>query len=80
MANFKGLDRAAKRAKLSQIIGFMYQQNAPAGADAFGELRACYPDKFPISKNELEFREYFAWAAIDEQSRHPAVRHVLMQG
>ena len=80
MANFKGLDHAAKRAKLGQIIAFMYQQNAHAQADAFSELRACYPIRFPLSKNELEFREYFAWSAIAEHERHPAVRHVLAQG
>jgi len=80
MTNFKKLDHAAKRAKLGQIIAFMYQQNAQAQADAFGELRACYPIGFPLSKNELEFREYFAWSVVAEHQHHPAVRHVLAQG
>lgn len=79
MANFKTLPIEAKRAKLTQIIGFMYQQNAPVQAEAFSELKACYPSKFPLSKDETAFREYLAWISIGEHVKHPMVRHVFSQ-
>jgi hypothetical protein len=79
MANFKALPIEAKRAKLTQIIGFMYQQNAPVQAEAFSELKACYPSKFPLSKDETAFREYLAWISIGDHVKHPMVRHVFSQ-
>ena len=79
MANFKTLPIEAKRSKLTQIIGFMYQQNAPVQAEAFSELKACYPSKFPLSKDETAFREYLAWISIGEHVKHPMVRHVFSQ-
>ena len=78
-ANFKALPVEEKRAKLTQIIGFMYQQNALKQADAFCELKACYPI-FPLSKEEFAFREYLAWMDIQGHASHPAVRHVIAQG
>jgi len=80
MANLRAMDHASKRAKLSQIVGFLYQQNAPVQAEAFNELRACYPLWFPIRKEDVEFREFIAWSGIEEHHRHPLVRQILAQG
>jgi hypothetical protein len=80
MANFKAMPFEAKHAKLVQIIGFLYQQNAPTEAESFCELKACYPKKFPLSKEEIAFREFLAWESIGEHERHRAVRHILAQG
>jgi hypothetical protein len=80
MSNFKALPVEAKHAKLVQIIGFLYQQNAAAEAEAFCELKACYPKKFPLSKEELAFREFLAWESIGEYERRRTVRHILSQG
>lgn len=80
MANFKAIPIETKRSKLTQIIRFMYQQNAPEPAEAFSELKACYPIRFPLSKDEAAFREYIAWLSISDHLKHPMVRHVVSQG
>mgnify|MGYP000488192509 CR=1 FL=1 len=77
--NFKGLNDDQRRGKLDQIMGFLRQHNAHEEANAFQELRCCYP-RFPLSKNEQVFREYIAWAEINRHQNHQIVRHILSQG
>jgi len=69
----------ARRAKLDQILAFVRSQNAPEIANAFQELRNCYP-VFPLFRNERVFREYLAWGEVIQHARHPMVNHILSQG
>jgi hypothetical protein len=77
--NFKALSEDQRRGKLDQIIGFLRQHNAHEEANAFQELRCCYP-KFPLSKNEMVFRAYLAWEEIAKHQNNKVVRHILAQG
>lgn len=77
--NFKGLNEDQRRAKLDQIVGFLRQHNATEEANAFQELRCCYP-RFPLSRNERLFREYLAWEEISRHENHRIVSHILSQG
>ena len=77
--NFKALNDDQRRGKLDQILGFLRQHNANEEANAFQELRCCYP-KFPFSPTELSFREYLAWNEVHKHQGHQIVRTILSQG
>jgi hypothetical protein len=78
-ANFRAMPYDARRAKLDQILAFVRSQNAPEIANAFQELRNCYP-VFPLFRTEREFREYLAWGELISHANHPMVHHILSQG
>jgi hypothetical protein len=78
-ANFKALNDDQRRGKLDQIIGFLRQHNAHDQANAFSDLKNCYP-KFPLSVNDRTFREYLAWSDISRHQNHKIVQHILSQG
>jgi hypothetical protein len=75
-AHLKGLPEEQKIAKLDQIIGFLRQHNAEPQANAFQELKNCYP-KFPLSPKERVFREYLAWSDISKHQDHRIVTHIF---
>jgi hypothetical protein len=75
-AHLKGLPEEQKKSKLDQIIGFLRQHNAEPQANAFQELRNCYP-KFPFSTNERVFREHLAWSDISKHQDHRIVAHIF---
>jgi hypothetical protein len=75
-AHLKALPEQQKIAKLDQIIGFLRQHNANDQANAFQELKNCYP-KFPFSTNERVFREYLAWADISKYQDHRILQHIF---
>jgi hypothetical protein len=75
-AHIKSLPEQQKVAKLDQIIGFLRQHNANDQANAFQELKNCYP-KFPFSTNERVFREYLAWADIAKHQDHRILQHIF---
>ena len=58
--NLKSLPREQKVQKLDQVINFLRSNNSPKHADAFTELKNCYPS-FPFFKDEESFRVYLAW-------------------
>jgi hypothetical protein len=77
--NFKALTEDQRREKLDKILMFLRQHNAPEQAEAFQELKNCYP-KFPLSLKERVFREYLAWSEIDKHLDHKIVGYILSQG
>jgi hypothetical protein len=77
--NFKGLTDGQRRAKLDQITNFLRQHNSHAEANAFQELKNCYP-QLPLPPNERAFREYLAWSEVSAHQDHRIVGTILSQG
>lgn len=77
--NFKALTEDQRREKLDKILMFLRQHNAHEQAEAFQELKNCYP-KFPLSLNERAFREYLAWSEVTKHLEHHIVKHIVSQG
>jgi hypothetical protein len=77
--NFKALTEDQRKEKLNKILMFLRQHNAHEQAEAFQELKNCYP-KFPFSLNERAFREYLAWNEIYLHQEHQIVKHIISQG
>jgi len=78
-ANFKGLNDDQRREKLDQILMFLRQHNAHSEANAFQEVKNCFP-RFPLPANERVFREYLAWSEVSKHQDHHIVRGILSQG
>jgi hypothetical protein len=74
--HIKALPEDQKIARLDQIIGFLRQHNANDQANAFQELKNCYP-KFPLSPKERVFREYLAWSEISKHQDHRILQHIF---
>uniref|UniRef100_A0A6C0J551 Uncharacterized protein n=1 Tax=viral metagenome TaxID=1070528 RepID=A0A6C0J551_9ZZZZ len=79
-ANFQALSDQDRRQKLDNILGFLRQHNAVPQADAFQELRNCYPTFLPFPTEERKLRELVAWTKIASHLKHPAVRQIVQQG
>lgn len=77
--NLKSLPREQKLQKLDQVINFLRSNNSPKHADAFTELKNCYPS-FPFFKDEEAFRVYLAWFNIAQLPVHGPLSHILRQG
>lgn len=77
--NLKSLPREQKLQKLDQVINFLRSNNSPKHADAFTELKNCYPS-FPFFKDEEAFRVYLAWCQIAQLPIHGPLAHILRQG
>jgi hypothetical protein len=77
--NLKTLPRESKIQKLDQVINFLRSNNSPKHADAFTELKNCYPS-FPFFKDEEAFRVYLAWCHIAQLPIHAPFSHILRQG
>jgi hypothetical protein len=77
--NLKSLPREQKLQKLNQIIQFFQSNNSPKHAEAFMELKNCYPS-FPFFKDEEAFRVYLAWFNIAQLPIHAPFSHILRQG
>ena len=77
--NLKSLPREQKLQKLDQVIHFLRSNNTPKHADAFAELKNCYPS-FPFFKDEEAFRVYLAWFNIAQLPIHGPLSHILRQG
>jgi hypothetical protein len=77
--NLKLLPREQKLQKLDQVINFLRSNNSPKHADAFTELKNCYPS-FPFFKDEEAFRVYLAWFNIAQLPVHGPLSHILRQG
>jgi len=68
-----------RNVKLSNIIAFLRQHNAHEQADAFLELKNCYPVN-SVLKETTPLRTYLAWCRIYEFDDHKLVRHIVLQG
>ena len=77
--NINSLPRESKLQKLNQIIQFFQSNNSPKHAEAFTELKNCYPS-FPFFKDEEAFRVYLAWFNIAQLPIHAPFSHILRQG
>jgi hypothetical protein len=77
--NINLLPREQKLQKLNQIIQFFQSNNSPKHAEAFSELKNCYPS-FPFFKDEEAFRVYLAWFNIAQLPVHGPLSHILRQG
>lgn len=77
--NINLLPRESKLQKLNQIIQFFQSNNSPKHAEAFTELKNCYPS-FPFFKDEEAFRVYLAWFNIAQLPIHAPFSHILRQG
>lgn len=75
---FRQYDRNVKVQKLEQIVQLFRSNQAHQHADAFYDLKNCYPS-FPLFKSEMEFRVYLAWLRIYDLPPHPVLAHVLTQ-
>jgi hypothetical protein len=78
-ANLNSLPRESRLQKLNQIIQFFQSNNSPKHAEAFMELKNCYPS-FPFFKDEEAFRVYLAWFNIAQLPIHAPFSHILRQG
>ena len=78
-ANLNSLPRESRLQKLNQVIQFFQSNNSPKHADAFMELKNCYPS-FPFFKDEEAFRVYLAWFNIAQLPIHAPFSHILRQG
>ena len=78
-SNLNMLPREQKLQKIDQIINFLRSNNSPKHADAFTELKNCYPS-FPFFKDEEAFRVYLAWCNIAQLPVHGPLSHILRQG
>ena len=77
-ARFSQRDRTEKVKKLEEIVHLFRSNQAHQHADAFYDLKNCYPS-FPFFKSDMEFRVYLAWLRIYELPPHPVLAHVLTQ-
>ena len=77
--NINSLPRESRLQKLNQIIQFFQSNNSPKHAEAFTELKNCYPS-FPFFKDEEAFRVYLAWFNIAQLPIHAPFSHILRQG
>ena len=75
---FSQRDRNEKVKKLEEIVHLFRSNQAHQHADAFYDLKNCYPS-FPLSKNEEVFRVYLVWTRIYEVPPHPVLAHVITQ-
>ena len=75
----QSMDLGSRRAQLDQIINFFRSNNSPKHAEAFTELKNCYPS-FPFFKDEEAFRVYLAWCTIAQLPIHAPFAHILRQG
>ena len=66
-------------AKIDEIINFFRSNNSPKHAEAFTELKNCYPS-FPFFKDEEAFRVYLAWCNIAQLPINAPFSHILRQG
>ena len=78
-ANLNLLSREQRLQKLNQIIQFFQSNNSPKHAEAFTELKNCYPS-FSFFKDEEAFRVYLAWCHIAQLPIHAPFSHILRQG
>jgi hypothetical protein len=78
-ARIQSMPLPQRLAKLDEIINFFRSNNSPKHADAFVELKNCYPS-FPFFKDEEAFRLYLAWCRIVQLPIHGAFAHILQQG
>jgi hypothetical protein len=78
-ANLNSLPRESRLQKLNQVIQFFQSNNSPKHAEAFIELKNCYPS-FPFFKDEEAFRVYLAWFNIAQLPIHAPFSHILRQG
>jgi hypothetical protein len=78
-ANLNSLPRESRLQKLNQVIQFFQSNNSPKHAEAFMELKNCYPS-FPFFKDEEAFRVYLAWFNIAQLPIHAPFSHILRQG
>ena len=78
-ARIQSMPLPQRLAKLDEIINFFRSNNSPKRADAFVELKNCYPS-FPFFKDEEAFRVYLAWFNIAQLPVHGPLSHILRQG
>jgi hypothetical protein len=78
-SNLNSLPRESRLQKLNQVIQFFQSNNSPKHAEAFMELKNCYPS-FPFFKDEEAFRVYLAWFNIAQLPIHAPFSHILRQG
>jgi len=78
-ANTMALPLEQRHSKFNQIIAFLRQHNAHEQADAFLELKNCYPTNSFI-REDTSFRAYMAWNRVYEFGDHKIVRHIVSQG
>ena len=77
--NTMALPLEQRNNKLAQIIAFLRQHQAHEQADAFLELKNCYPTNSFI-REDTSFRAYMAWNRVYDVSDHKIVRHIVSQG
>ena len=73
------LPRESRLQKIDQIINFFNSNNSPKHAEAFTQLKNCYPS-FPFFKDEEKFRLYLAWFNISQLPIHGPFAHIIRQG
>ena len=77
--NTMSLPLEQRNSKFNQIIAFLRQHQAHDQADAFLELKNCYPVTSFI-REDMGFRAYLAWNRVYDLSDHKIVRHIVSQG
>jgi hypothetical protein len=78
-ARIQSLPLPQRHAHLDQLIQYFRSNNSPKHADAFAELKNCYPS-FPFFKEEEAFRLYLAWCQIVQLPIHGPFANILHQG
>jgi hypothetical protein len=78
-ARIQSLPLPQRQAHLEQLIQYFRSNNSPKHADAFTELKNCYPS-FPFFKDEEAFRLYLAWCQIGQLPIHGPFANILRQG
>lgn len=78
-ARIQSLPLPQRHAHLDQLIQYFRSNNSPKHADAFVELKNCYPS-FPFFKDEEAFRLYLAWCQIVQLPIHGPFANILRQG
>lgn len=78
-ARIQSLPLPQRHSHLDQLIHFFRSNNSPHHADAFVELKNCYPS-FPFFKDEEAFRLYLAWCRIVQLPIHGPFSQILHQG
>lgn len=78
-ARIQSLPLPQRHAHLDQLIQYFRSNNSPKHADAFVELKNCYPS-FPFFKDEEAFRLYLAWCHIVQLPIHGPFANILRQG
>ena len=77
--NTMALPLEQRNNKLNQIIAFLRQHQAHDQADAFLEVKSCYP-MHSFIREDTSFRAYMAWNRVYEFGDHKIVRHIVSQG